>query len=128
MHDDGPVSTTKEESRLTRSELIAHADQTFSDALDILKAKGQDYALDGDALANFKSVAERTGQTPLQVWAVYFQKHAMSIEAFVRNGKVESEPIESRVHDAINYLLFLVPLATEQKPRPSAPRPPRIDP
>lgn len=75
--------------------------------------KGKDYAGDDDALRNFKEVATRTGQTPFQVWSVYFNKQIMAIETFVRDGAVQSESPISRFHDAINYLYLGLGLIEE---------------
>ena len=77
---------------------------------DILLRKGHDYRGDVDALGNFKAAAFRLGLTPIQIWAVYFGKHVSAVERFCSHGKVESEPIESRIDDCINYLHLLAAL------------------
>lgn len=82
-------------------------DDFYKSIVDINKKKGNDYAGDEDAFRNFKEVAERSGLTPSQVWSVYFHKHMMAIETFIRDGKVESEAIEERIKDAILYLFLL---------------------
>lgn len=78
-------------------------------------AKGKDYAGDEDALANFKDAAKKLGVTPFQVWAVYHHKHQSAIDSFIREGKVESEPIEGRIHDAILYLFLLLGLIADEE-------------
>lgn len=81
----------------------------------ILKQKGADYTRhSADRLANFKRGAEGLGLSPLQVWAVYFSKHVDAIMSFVKTGKVESEAIEGRFDDAINYLYLGEALIREQ--------------
>lgn len=82
-------------------------DQTNERCRQINRDKGNDYAGDDDAFRNFKEVAARTGQTPQQTWLTYFSKHVMAIETFIKDGKVESEPIEGRIDDCITYLHLL---------------------
>ena len=78
----------------------------------ILTVKGADYTGGSHAhdpksrLANFYKNAERLGITPFQSWANYFFKHIDAIETYIKKGAVESEPIEGRFHDAVNYLLL----------------------
>lgn len=85
-------------------------------ACDLLLAtKGRDYTqgasdnadYDIGRLKNFYRNAERLGLRPMQVLAVYLNKHLDAIETFFKSGQLESEPIEGRIQDAINYLLLL---------------------
>lgn len=71
---------------------------------DLLASKGADYTAGGDRLDNFKQVAKDLGLTPLQVWAVYFRKHIIAIQKFVRSGELADEILQSRFADARNYL------------------------
>lgn len=58
-----------------------------------------------DCLHNFKSVAERLGLTPLEVWGVYFLKHVDAIISYAKDKDIpQAESIDSRFADAINYL------------------------
>jgi hypothetical protein len=87
---------------------------------EILKVKGDDYTIDQadeDRLFNFKEIAQLVGITPQQVWAVYFLKHVFSILAFVK-GKKESEPIQGRKDDAVNYLHLFEGLVVEAAEAP----------
>lgn len=90
-------------------------DSVYKDIVAINETKGKDYSGDEDALSNFKRAAERLGMTPLQVWGVYASKHWAAIESFIKNGAVESEPIEGRIDDAILYLFLLRGLLEEEK-------------
>jgi hypothetical protein len=82
----------------------------------LLNQKGHDYTNgEQDALYNFKLVATRTGLTPLQVWSVYFTKHIDAIYTYLKKGELKSEPIDSRIQDAINYLLLLNGLIKEKE-------------
>lgn len=89
----------------------------FAECLKILEAKGKDYAGDEDALSNFKQVGAMLGLTKYQVWGAYFLKHVMSITNSIianpENPQVESEPLEGRITDIINYAVILEALLKE---------------
>lgn len=75
---------------------------------NMLKAKGHDYTQGSpNRLQNFDAAAVRLGLRPEQVLAVYMNKHWSALETFFQKGRVESEPIEGRIADLINYLLLL---------------------
>lgn len=90
----------------------------FREICEINEKKGADYASNADALANFKNAGEDLGLTPEQIWAVYAHKHWSAIMNYIKRGKVESEPIEGRIHDAILYLFLLLGLIEDAKPAP----------
>ena len=76
--------------------------------IPVLNAKGPDYAgKDEEVNRNFFQVANRLGVDQYRVWGVYFFKHVMAIETWLRSGALLSEPLEGRIVDAINYLLIL---------------------
>ena len=78
---------------------------------DIYDRKGKDYTQgkgDLDRLDNFKEAGRRNRITPYQAWGTYFYKHESAMWRFVKEGKVESEPIESRLYDIINYTILLL--------------------
>src|SRR2546428_3074832 len=87
--------------------------EQFKACGDLLIHKGADYSDGGGRLSNFKVNAARLDMTPVQVWAIYFIKHINAIETFVKKGKLSSEPIESRIDEAINYLILLRALVKE---------------
>jgi hypothetical protein len=88
-------------------------DSTFQEILELNKRKGHDYAGDDDALSNFKETGKRKGIKPEQVLGVHLDKHLSAIDTYIREGQVESEPIEGRIDDAILYLLLLKGLVME---------------
>ena len=94
-------------------------DGLIAEAWAIQTTKGVDYAGREDKLANFKKRAAASGISPLQVLSIYMGKHLDSIESFIREGKLESEPIRGRIIDAINYLSFIEPLASETTLQPT---------
>lgn len=74
----------------------------------LMESKGASYAqidLTNDANANFKRAAARWGITVDQAIGVYMGKHFDALETYVRGG-YESEPIEQRLADLINYGLI----------------------
>jgi hypothetical protein len=80
----------------------------------IYDAKGTDYTRgkgDLDRLDNFKEASKDAGVSESKVLYIYIYKHWAAFKRFILEGKVESEPIESRILDIINYLvLFLLQL------------------
>jgi len=93
------------------------AKDLFNKCIDILIKKGKDYAGNEDCLSNFKRNAERLGLTKYQIWAVYWNKHVDSINNAIKSNpnfpQVESEPLESRIIDLINYEIILLALLLE---------------
>jgi hypothetical protein len=61
--------------------------ETVRATADLLVAKGAEYAGDGDRLANFKRNAIRNGQTVLETWMTYWNKHIDSIHTYMARAK-----------------------------------------
>jgi hypothetical protein len=102
---------------MNRGDFQTLMEDTFLRLKALNKTKGHDYAGDKDALANFKSAAQRLGLSSEQVWAVYADKHWSAIMTFCKEGQVESEPIEGRIDDAILYLFLLKGMVAEKGER-----------
>jgi len=102
------------ERRTSRAEFEAYLDRQFAAIKAINSTKGRDYTGDEDALANLRDMP-RAGITGLQKLWVYLDKHIRAIETYVREGQVESEPIEGRIHDAVLYLLLFGALVEEEQ-------------
>lgn len=100
---------------MDRKEFIQLLETNHQKIIDINTTKGHDYAGDEDALSNFKDQAVDAGVTPVQVWSIFFGKHLAAIKTFVREGDVQSEPIEGRILDAILYLYLLMGLVEEDR-------------
>lgn len=98
---------------MTRDEFSELLECTFDEVRRLSSTKGQDYAPDHDELANFKRAAERVGWSPQQVWAVFAGKHWDAILTYCREGQVQSEPIEGRLHDLILYSVLLLAMVQE---------------
>jgi len=90
-------------------------DQDFQSMVEmcngLLTSKGHDYTqgAEGDRgrLKNFYEGASRVGLKPIQVLAVYLHKHQSAIDTFIQKGQVESEAIDGRIADVINYYLLM---------------------
>ena len=84
---------------------------------EIMESKGPEYTDETeDILSNFKNTAKRLNISPLKVWAVFFDKQCSSLFAHVNNELLqESEPIDSRFADIINYCYLGLGLFKERK-------------
>jgi hypothetical protein len=92
-------------------------DQTFKEALEIAKLKGEDYTKgSANALANFKEAGDMVGVDPLKICLIFANKHYSAIQNYVKTGgQSESEPIDMRIKDMINYLVFILALIEENE-------------
>ena len=100
----------------TFNEIISAA---MEEAMDIMESKGKAYSGIGDRLGNFNRLAAKTGVDRLKVWQIFFTKHIDAIDSYLRGEYTDSEPIESRIVDAINYLLILYAMHVDKKtPKP----------
>jgi len=102
---------------MTNKDFYELMDKTFSEALAIAKAKGEDYTKgSNDALANFKEAGDMLGVDPLKICLIFANKHYAAITNYVKTGgKSESEPIDMRIKDMINYLVLLLALIKENE-------------
>ncbi len=95
------------------------ASDLFETCLAILKAKGLDYSGPADCLENFKASSSRLGLSTFQVWSVYFLKHVDSVMNAIKadpySPRPESEPLEARIADIINYMVILKTLLEDLK-------------
>lgn len=85
----------------------------------IMGTKGMEYTrgnADTDRLANFYRLGKELDLDPKIILWVYLSKHIDSIACYIKKGQEYSEErIESRIHDARNYLALLNGLIEEQK-------------
>ncbi len=86
-------------------------------AQDIMDAKQPEYTNKSiDVLNNFKTTAESIGIKPMEVWAVFFNKHIQAILTHAGNPNMkQAEPIDSRYADAINYLFLGFSLLVDEQ-------------
>ena len=91
--------------------------------LPVMAAKGKDYTeyaaevQKKSANANFVAIADmlqkREGVDKYIVWSVYWLKHVQSLLSWITTRKLESEGLEGRLTDAINYLFILWSMLVE---------------
>jgi hypothetical protein len=99
---------------MDRDTFLTLAENTSRQALALLAVKNADYSESDDALANMKEEAREMGLQPMQVWEVYFRKQLRAVRRFVRTNKLESEPIEERFQDIINFCHLGYALAIDE--------------
>ena len=92
-----------------RMELIEFSDEVAASKREEYTGQSQ------DILYNFKRIADRLGMSPLQVWAVYFNKHVDSVNTFIKGEASVSEPMGSRFADMLNYLFLGICLIIEEE-------------
>ena len=100
----------------------AESEKLVTTCMGIFDSKGAEYHENGNVFANIERVSHSLGVHPEVVIMTYLQKHYDSICTYVKrestnsvlkaagqsvNEVALSEPIEGRIADAINYLLFL---------------------
>jgi len=91
-------------------------DEVLTQCVKILSVKGKDYTIGmSDRLHNFRTCGEFTGLTPEQTLGVYLYKHIAAVFAYIK-GRTESEPIEGRICDIINYMLLFAKMVREKNP------------
>lgn len=98
---------------------MSEFDAIVAKAKEIYERKGADYTIgkaEEDRLANFRATADLLGITMMQAWSVHFYKHVSAIFAYAKTGKVESEGIEGRLLDVLNYAILGI-LITKQNPK-----------
>ena len=100
---------------LTHEERTARVEAFFKDCIDLQKTKGKDYTTDGDAFKNLKEEADVIGSTPEKVLWISLQKHYKAMTRYCKEGKLESEPIESRLKDLANYISLMYVLIGTRK-------------
>ena len=87
----------------------------FPECKKILTSKGMAYSGKEDRLGNFKRIS-KTADVPIKkVWFTFFSKHVDAIASFVRGEYFDTELIEGRIWDAINYLCLLAAIITESR-------------
>lgn len=120
--DDVPVSSTASHAsgrQATKRDLTDFLSgylgdpmfaERFANCIHMLRAKNADYSQNeqkGDRIAAFRRIARDIDLPMRKVWAVFAQKHWGAIMRFIKEGRVESEPIDGRIDDLINYSVLL---------------------
>lgn len=100
---------------MNRTKYNQLVEKLVAEELELAAKKGKDYAGDADVCANFKRAADNLGISKYQIWGVYANKHWDAINAFCKNGKVESEPLRERAKDVRIYLQLLLAMFEEDQ-------------
>lgn len=82
---------------------VSEFEDMCTEEVAMFKAKNVEYRNGGEHLSNFLEVASDLGVTPLQVWAIFADKHWRAILNYVRTGQQGAEGIESRMLDMAVY-------------------------
>lgn len=98
-------------------------DDFFERCKRVLIDKGRDYSPNNDAFESFKI----DGIEKEMVLWVFLNKHLKAIQSYIKRGATESEPVEMRILDAINYLAILFAMLMEQHENPKAHTPSHKD-
>lgn len=89
----------------------------FVDCMSMMRVKNADYSQGeqkGDRIAAFRRIAHDINIPMTKAWAVFCQKHWGAIMRFIKEGSVESEPIEGRITDVINYMVLLAAIIADE--------------
>lgn len=114
---------------MRKDEFLALLEEHHERMVSLTKGKGEEYSRSADQFANFERGAKDLGITREQVLLVYLSKHMDSIKTIVQRLTGPgfdldfSEPPESRIDDAILYLLLLKGMFREHWPVEAPPRP-----
>lgn len=82
----------------------------FADCMEMIRKKNADYTqgtAKRDRIAAFRRIGGDINVPMTKVWAIFAQKHWGAVMKFVKDGQVESEPIDGRINDLINYFVLL---------------------
>jgi len=107
--------------RFTRKKGVKMNTEQFENLLEhrlnliksTLSNKAKEYAV-GDRLYNFKRAAEILRSTPEKTLMGMFMKHLVSVLDLTENNiKVTEHLVNEKIGDAINYLILLEAILTE---------------
>ncbi len=92
---------------MTHDSYATHVQAFLAEMDAVTKAKNADYSAGTkDAMDHYHSGAEEAGVTPVQVWFIMLMKHYQAIRRYVREGRLDSEPIHGRMIDMANYAML----------------------
>lgn len=89
--------------------------EIIPDCIAILKTKGEAYTSDNDRLGGLKNIAAKLDNTPEKQWMSYFVKHFDAVTSYIKGNYSDSEKIEGRIVDMINYLFILYAVIIDKK-------------
>ena len=99
---------------MTRDEINNLLQSLQAEEAKMNRTKGEGYANNDDALANFKRAAQNLDLSPLQICAVYMGKHFDAIMSYAKHGEdITGEGLFGRVVDLRLYAALFLALARE---------------
>ena len=104
------------ENKMNRETFEKYVDEmVLPEIKKIRMSKGINYSGKEDYLKNFKTIGEELNISPEKVLWIYLRKHMDAIRSYIKEEYVDdTETIESRIYDAINYLLLLLGIVLEK--------------
>jgi hypothetical protein len=101
---------------MTREEFELQVETTLARAKDIRLRKGKDYkGREMDVLGGFKNVSFMIELPPKVVLGIFLAKQLGAIFQYLKTGVLTGEPLQDRIVDSINYLLFLQAMVEEEE-------------
>jgi len=97
---------------MTPEQFTSEVATFFDQCMAIMRPKNQDYNPDKAVFLDLFQTAFDEGIQPDCVLRVLLQKHWTVIRGWTAGALVQSEHIESRLHDAANFIAFLQLMAT----------------
>lgn len=103
---------------MTTSEFNKHLEFIQKETVETLKAKAEEYAVDGDRLHNFRVAAALEGITMEAALGGMMAKHTVSVYDLIRlvesGVPVRKELWLEKIKDHINYLYLLWAMVNEE--------------
>ena len=92
---------------MSNDTFYAMVQATLLKCLEVMQTKGKEYTESSDnKLANFEAESLETDMPVLDVIHLFSNKHQRAINNYRKTGQVESEALEMRFVDRINYLFL----------------------
>jgi len=79
----------------------------FGGCVELMRRKGRDYSPDDVAFKQETDIGETLGMSPEQVLYVHMKKHLAALNAYFKNGCLESDTLHSRLQDVANYAALI---------------------
>ena len=100
--------------KMKRDKFTQHREEFMDKCFQLLDDKGADYQDGNCVFQSFKNDADAAGITVDQVLLLYLSKHMRVIQKHLAGHTPQSEPIETRLLDAVNYMIFISALIKER--------------
>ena len=92
---------------MSNDKFYAMVQATLLKCLEVMQTKGKEYTESSDnKLANFEAESLETDVPVLNIIHIFSNKHQKAINNYRKTGQVESEALEMRFVDRINYLFL----------------------